>query len=232
MRKSESALGQWRAVWGDEERMEEHGQLLRFLYEPAAYVHRSRLAELSLDLNALRAIGGTRRGWVRINKLLLKHFHLNEPSDCGPGLLPRQRLIFAKSAPLGQIASLAGALCWAREIQKVVLKKERKALLDSVGEMAYGFALRKFLFFNSLLSDLPRKHFANLALPQRVMATGRWCVMLCLNGLADDVKRRFLLKFATQSGWGEEKLSDREGPLENIWTLVDRLHGRLEEVVR
>ncbi|MDR0678770.1 MAG: SctK family type III secretion system sorting platform protein [Puniceicoccales bacterium] len=221
-------MEQWRAVWGDDDRAEEHVRLLRFLYEPAVYVHRSRLAELSIDPNALETIAATRRGWLQLNRLLLARFHLDGLSDCGPELLPRQRLIFVDCATVGRLSRLAGALYWAEDVQRTVRKGEREALLAAIGERAYAFALRKSLFFHSLLAGLPREGFEMLSLPKRVVATGRWCLMACLNGLAGDLKHRFLLKFPSRGDWAKESLADREGPLERVWELVDRLRGRLE----
>jgi hypothetical protein len=217
---------QWKDAWQGGESAELL-HFLRFLYEPASYLHRSRMDEVFPERDLVRALAQTRRGWLRLNAMILKHFNLDRFSGSGPSLLPRQRLIFAKPSLLLRLARMAGALLCADAVQRVVLRKEREALVNTIGAEAYHFSLRRSLFFAPLLFPLPQKRFAAMSLPKRAAAAGKWCVTACLDGLSADATHRFLLKFPAKSGW---HAAEKDGPLDAAWRLMERLYGRLEKI--
>ncbi|MDR2667788.1 MAG: SctK family type III secretion system sorting platform protein [Puniceicoccales bacterium] len=218
-------IKEWRVAWeidGGDECM----NFLRFLYEPASYVHRSRLEKIFCNFSCARTIAETRRGWLAMNGKLLEFYRLNSPSRNGPRLLQRQRIIYDDPLKLQRLVNIAGALVCSSEIQVVVTNRSHHSLLGTIGDEAYGFALRKTVFFADEIARLSRKDIPAASLPRRVATVGRWCVASCLHGMAKDVKRRFVLKFPEGSGW-KLAIDLADEPLEEAWNLVERLRARI-----
>ena len=220
----DALIKEWRVAWevdGGDDCM----NFLRFLYEPASYVHRSRLERLFVDFACVQTIAETRRGWLNLNARLLDAFRLNSPSLNGPRLLPRQRLIYDNPATLQRLANVIGALICYEEIQIVVMRGEHASLVAAIGEEAYGFAMRKTVFFFREIEKLRKKELPGSPLQRRVAIAGRWCLATCLHGLSADVRRRFTLKFQANSGW-KMAMNLANEPLEEAWNLTEKLHAR------
>ncbi|MDR1435810.1 MAG: SctK family type III secretion system sorting platform protein [Puniceicoccales bacterium] len=223
---SEELLEKWRASWVRGEG-EECVRFLQFLYEPARYVHGSRMRKVFCDLECVRTLAATRRGWVRINGLLLHHFSLAGPSEGEPNLLPRQRIIYESCNRLQRVANLAGAIICSSEIQLVVQRGEHCKILEAIGDEAYGFAIRRTVFFADAIARLSHMELHGHTPSKRAAEAGRWCVSACLDGLAADVKKRFALKFPAGRGW-QSAAKAPAGPVEDAWSLVSALLARVD----
>lgn len=196
-------------------------RLMEFYFEPLFYIHASHLEPLLGKLDILSFVYESRLLWDQINRLVCRHYKMDETDIFFPSE-ERHEMLFYSPSRLGMLSRAIGATLFHREIHRVVLKRPREELMRLLGPKLYHHALRRAMFFQPrfLPFDLIGVVGANLC--ERVLNAGKFCILACLSDLPETLKQRFKLKFPTDDEWLFPEFS-KDLAVNDLWKFIRRL---------
>lgn len=179
------------------------GLLYTFNVLPARYIHPDRCKELALDFDLIKGMGTSFRVQKSLSRIILAETGLLDDYCFG---LPGPFLCaLLESTELEDLALLAGAALHARQIGRIIHKKELERVKEAIGERAYTFALKKapLLIGEAGLALSGKTGFDNPA--DVLVRSGVDCLRACFYEAPPSLTLRMALKFSNglHSHWKE-----------------------------
>jgi hypothetical protein len=172
-------------------------QSLRLIYEfnriPAGYAHSSWIEQV-VPFNLFRRIQKSRRGILKLSYLLLKHYNLDQTFHYD-FFDSKYRLALLPADVLRTMTFYGGIALNHKEVRSVIDKKEKRAMIDGIGEQGYRFACTHAPL---IIGNLENKYKLKFSLDHFSNVIQECGINLFLSAFSNDPEalyKRILLKF-------------------------------------
>lgn len=197
---------------------------LSFLYDPLSYIDPSRLSGLIEDSQAMEIIRQSERGHSALNQLLQQLLELPPVTFEILGS-PRQNLLLLPPEELLELAKYLGATIFFGEIRRIILKRQKEELLETIGPEIYNYALRQAERYFPKNLPFDGNGVVGKTLPSKILNAGKFCILTSLADVAKPLQERFKLKFPLAEAWIFPK-NDNQLQIDSIWQFTARIHSK------